>query len=69
MKLYCQGEAAGKYNTKPVYVTLGQVSPATDGFSIEGSVDLGDQGKKTFNCIFDKQRNLKEVMATTPDGE
>jgi len=30
MKVECKGAAAGQYGTKPVYVTLGPLSPATN---------------------------------------
>lgn len=69
MKAECKGAAAGMFGTRPVYVSVGPVWPATDGFSIEGSVDKGDEGIKPFNCIFDKHRKLKEVVPLISDGE
>ena len=72
MRGECKGAAAGMYGVKPVYVTLsnnGTIFPASDGFSIEGTVDKGNEGTKSFNCIFDTSRHLSEVMPLDSDGE
>lgn len=69
MQQKCTGEAAGLYNVKPVYVTLGPVFQATDGWSIEGEVDLGTEGKRHFNCIFTPDKKFSEVMPLESDGE
>ena len=72
MRKACKAEASSMYGVKRNKVTLahdGSVLPATDGFSIEGEVDKGAEGKKQFNCIFDKDRSLKTVTALNSDGE
>lgn len=72
MRAECKGGAAGLYGIKPVYITLdneGYIFPATDGYSIEGKADKGNEGIKSFNCIFEKSRKLKEVMPLDSDGE
>jgi hypothetical protein len=60
MKSKCSGEAAGVYGVKPVYVTLGDPYKTGDLWSIDGTVDQGNQGIKEFTCIFDG--NGKELL-------
>ena len=72
MRRTCTGQAAGRYNVRPTYVTLannGYVFPATDGFSIAGVADLGTQGKRRFNCIFGKDRAFKTLDVGQADGD
>jgi hypothetical protein len=72
MRESCASQAASMYGIKSDHVTLansGCVHPASGGFSIAGQVDKGSEGKKQFNCIFNKDRSLNNVMALNSDGE
>jgi hypothetical protein len=69
MKATCKGAAAGLYGIRPAYVEIGEIFPATDGFSIEGTADKGDEGMKSFNCVFDADRSFNEVIPLDSDGE
>jgi len=39
-----------------------------DGSFINGSLNTGDEGIKRFRCLFTPGRQLRDVMALTPDG-
>lgn len=47
----------------------GRVFAATDGFAIEGTADLGTDGKRHFTCIFGKNRAFRSVDVGNVDGE
>lgn len=71
MRKTCVGEVAGMYGVKPQYVeTAPDFGVGDDGNKIlNGQVDKGSEGVKEFQCRYDRSGNLKDVMATTPDGE
>lgn len=63
MPAYCKGEAAGQFNTKPVYIQIGKTAKTISGYAIKGSGDLGNQGKKSFQCNFDPAGNLESFQS------
>jgi hypothetical protein len=58
------GVSAGDIEFEPDHVF-----PATDGWSLEGFAHQGRYTKHRFNCIFRKNRTLKDVMGLDSDGE
>jgi hypothetical protein len=70
MPVYCRGEVAGMYGTRPRSVASGKIVQEKDGgYSISGTVDKGNEGIKKFKCRFDNNRNFIDVMALTSDGK
>lgn len=66
---YCRGEVSGMYGTKPSYVKTAKPKKTRSGTTIDGTVDKGNEGIKTFQCRFDGKGRFIDVMAMTPDGE
>ena len=69
MKAYCRGEASAFYGTKSTYITTEKLKKAENGsYSVKGTADLGNQGKKPFQCNFDKSGEFKDVMSLVKEG-
>jgi hypothetical protein len=68
MPAYCRGAAASDFATKPVYIKTGPVTQTPEGFSIKGTADLGDQGKKPFQCKYDAKGNFIGVASMVDEG-
>ena len=70
MKAYCRGEASAQFGTKPTYIKTEKLVRAKDGsYSVKGTADLGTQGKKPFQCNFDKQGNFQPLMSLVDEGK
>ena len=67
----CKGAAAPMYGVQPRAVTLaGAPGPAKDGgFTLDGTVDKGEEGVKKLRCIYRADRQFSHVQAMTSDGE
>jgi hypothetical protein len=67
MASYCRGEVAGKYNTRPAYVTTGSRDTENGIRVVPGSVDRGNKGTTKFKCQFSKSGNFLgiQVLGTT----
>ena len=69
MKAYCRGEASAQYSTKPAYIKTEKLKKAKNGsYSVKGTADLGTEGKKPFQCNFDKNGEFKGVMSLVNEG-
>jgi len=69
MSKFCQGEAAGQYGTKPIYIKTEKPKQAKDGsYTVNGTADLGNQGTKPFQCRFSKSGEFKDVMSLVDEG-
>jgi hypothetical protein len=69
MPAYCRGQAASEFSTKPYYIKAGKLVRAKDGgYSIKGTADLGDQGKKPFQCDYDKSGNFLQLQTSAAGG-
>lgn len=66
---YCRGEVSSMYGTKPRYIKTAKPKHGGSGTTIDGTVDKGGEGMKTFQCRFDNKGRFIDVMALTPDGE
>jgi hypothetical protein len=62
----CRSRAAPMYGVAPAKIRLGAVRA---GPRIDGTVDKGPEGLKKLRCLFTPERQLRDVMAMTPDGE
>jgi hypothetical protein len=71
MRDACKGATAPMYGVQPRAVGVGgPIRKAADGgFTLDGTIDKGREGRKSMRCIFKADRQLADVMATTPDGE
>jgi len=68
----CVATAANLYGIDASKVTLdneGNLSPTAEGFSMTGNADKGSEGMKQFECKFDRQKKLVDVMPLNSDGE
>ncbi len=68
----CVAGAASLYGMAPSNVVLdneGNLSPTPAGFSMTGQVNKGSEGVKQFECKFDRQKKLVDVMPLNSDGE
>lgn len=68
MTSYCKGEAAGQFNTKPMYIETGKAFATSTGYAIKGVGDLGNQGKKAFQCNFDQNGKLQNFQSLVNEG-
>ncbi|WP_211227634.1 hypothetical protein [Chitinibacter tainanensis] len=68
MPAYCKGEAAGQFNTKPIYIQVGKPFATATGYAIKGTGDLGNQGKKPFQCNFDQNGKLQNFQSLVNEG-
>ena len=70
MPAYCRGQAASEFGTKPVYIKTGKLVRAKKGgYSIKGTADLGDQGKKPSQCDYDKKGNFLHLKSLVDEGK
>lgn len=69
MPAYCRGEASSEFGTKPMYIKTGKLVRAKNGgYSVKGTADLGDQGKKPFQCDYDKKGNFLHLKSLVNEG-
>lgn len=69
MPAYCRGEASSEFGTKPAYIKTGKLVRAKNGgYSIKGTADLGIEGKKPFQCEFDKKGNFLHLKSLVDEG-
>jgi len=69
MPAYCRGEAASEFGTKPAYIKTGKLVRAKNGgYSIKGTADLGTQGKKPFQCEYDRKGNFLRLRSLVDEG-
>ncbi len=68
MATHCRGEAAGMYNTKPMYIHTSKPMSTKHGYIIKGYGDLGIQGNKSFQCIFNNNGNFVRWESLVDEG-
>lgn len=70
MPAHCRGEASATYGVRPTYIQTGALIKNADGStSIKGTADLGAQGKKPFQCNFDRSGKFTDVMSLVDEGK
>lgn len=66
---YCRGEAAGQFGTKPAYINTGKPTRVKGGgYAVTGTADLGNQGKKPFQCDFDQSGRFLHFKSLVNEG-
>jgi hypothetical protein len=69
MRDQCQARVSAMYAVRSPRIRLAAIRAGSDGPRIDGSVNKGSEGIKRFRCLFTPARELRDVMAMTPDGE
>lgn len=68
MRDACRAKVAGMYAVPTARIRLSAIRNGKDAPLINGTVNKGAEGVKKFRCIFSPERQLRDVMAMTPDG-
>jgi len=69
MPAYCRGEASSQFGTKPMYIKTDKRVRAKNGsYRIKGTADLGTEGKKPFQCDYDKKGNFLHLKSLVDEG-
>ena len=69
MPAYCWGEASSQFATKPVYIKTQKLVRNKNGsYYVKGTGDLGNQGKKPFQCDFSKKGEFLHLKSLVNEG-
>ncbi len=69
MAAYCRGEASAQFGTKPIYIKTQKLVRNKDGsYHVKGTADLGNQGKKSFQCNFTKKGEFLPLQSLVNEG-
>lgn len=68
MRDQCQARVSSMYNVRSPRIRMAAIRGGSDGPRIDGSVNKGAEGVKKFRCLYTPARQLRDVMAMTPDG-
>jgi hypothetical protein len=69
MPAHCRGEASAVYAVRSNYIKTGAMKTEPNGaYSIDGTADLGRQGRKPFRCRFTAKREFIDVMSLVNEG-
>ncbi len=69
MRDACRARVSDMYATPGRAIRMSAIRPGRAGARIDGTVNKGAEGVKQFRCLFTPERQLRDVMAMTPDGE
>ncbi len=69
MRDQCQARVSAMYAVRSPRIRMAAIQAGSDGPRIDGTVNKGPEGVKRFRCLFTPARQLRDVMAMTPDGE
>lgn len=68
MRDSCLARVRDMYAVQSGRVRIGSLRSSQEGPLINGTVNKGAEGIKRFRCLFTPERQLRDVMAMTPDG-
>ena len=69
MPAYCRGQASSQFATKPVYIKTQKLVRNKNGsYYVKGTADLGNQGKKPFQCDFSKKGEFLHLKSLVDEG-
>ena len=69
MPAYCRGQASSEFGTKPVYIKTQKLVRNKNGsYYVKGTADLGNQGKKPFQCDFSKKGEFLHLKSLVNEG-
>jgi len=70
MPAYCRGEASSQFATKPMYIKTQKLVRNKNGsYYVRGTADLGEQGKKPFQCDFSKSGEFRYFKSLVNEGK
>lgn len=69
MRDQCRARVASMYAVRSPRIRVASIQTGSDGPRIDGTVNKDSEGIKRFRCLFTNARQLRDVMAMTPDGE
>jgi hypothetical protein len=70
MPAYCRGEASSQFATKPMYIKTQKLVRNKNGsYYVKGTGDLGNQGKKPFQCDFSKKGEFLHFRSLVDEGK
>ncbi len=68
MRDACRSRVAGMYAVPSSRIRMAAIRNAGGAPFINGTVNKGAEGVKKFRCLYTPERQLRDVMAMTPDG-
>ena len=69
MPTYCRRQAYSEFGTKPVYIKTQKLVRNKNGsYYVKGTADLGNQGKKPFQCDFSKKGEFLHLKSLVNEG-
>ncbi|MDP2804066.1 MAG: hypothetical protein Q8O26_19520 [Phreatobacter sp.] len=68
MRDQCRARAAAMYAVRSPRIRMGAIQAGPDGLRIDGTANKGPESLKKFRCLLTPARQLRDVMAMTPDG-
>ena len=68
MRDACRAKVAGMYAVPTARIRLAAIRNGKGAPLINGTVNKGAEGVKKFRCLYTPERQLRDVMAMTPDG-
>ena len=69
MRDACVARAAQMYGVPSARINLAAIRSLPAGPAIDGTINKGAEGIKKMRCLYTPARDLRDVMALTPDGE
>lgn len=68
MRDACRAKVASMYAVPSPRIRMAAIRSAGGAPFINGTVNKGAEGVKKFRCLYTPERQLRDVMAMTPDG-
>ncbi len=68
MRDACRAKVASMYAVPTARIRMAAIRSGKEGPLINGTVNKGAEGVKKFRCLYTPERQLRDVMAMTPDG-
>lgn len=68
MRDACRAKVASMYAVPTSRIRMAAIRSGKEGPLINGTVNKGAEGVKKFRCLYTPERQLRDVMAMTPDG-
>ena len=66
---YCLNMAVEMFALKPNKVKVKKAVEGSGAFTVAGTADQGDSGKRDFHCTFDSEKKFVEMVVESTGGE
>lgn len=66
---YCLNMAVEMFGLKPNKVKVKKAVEGSGAFTVAGTADQGDSGKRDFHCTFDSEKKFVEMVVESTGGE